>query len=109
MNAKQEITTWLLDSDSSIRWQVMKDIQVIEKRIYSQERQKLADTGWCAGLLRLQDKDGLWNGSLCNGKWTSTTYTLYILKILGLPPLNHQALASCDQLGSALIRTNALG
>lgn len=98
MNTKQEITTWLLDSDSSIRWQVMKDIQVIEKRIYSQERQKLADKGWCAELLRLQDKDGLWNGSLYNGKWTSTTYTLYLLKILGLPPLNHQALASCDQL-----------
>ena len=60
----------------------MKDVQDIEETIYSQERQKLADRGWCAELLRLQDKDGLWNGSLYSGKWISTTYTLYLLKLL---------------------------
>ncbi|MCJ7737030.1 MAG: hypothetical protein MUQ10_06900 [Anaerolineae bacterium] len=76
----------------------MKDVQDIEETIYSQERQKLASKGWCAELLRLQDKDGLWNGSLYSGKWISTTYTLYLLKILGLSPFNHQALAACDQL-----------
>jgi hypothetical protein len=98
MNTEQEITTWMLDGDPSTRWQFMKDVQDIEETIYSQERQRLADTGWCAELLRLQDRDGLWNGSLYGGKWISTTYTLYLLKILGLSPLNHQALAACEQL-----------
>jgi len=98
MNREQEIITWLLDSDSSIRWQVMKDIQDKAKVVYSAERQKLTTKGWCAKLLKLQGQDGLWNGSLYNGKWTSTTYTLYLLKILGLPPYNSQALLACEQL-----------
>lgn len=95
---KEEIITWLLDSDPAIRWQVMKDVQDTEESIYTQERQKLVEEGWCAKLLRLQDKDGLWSGSLYNGKWISTTYTLYLLKIFGLSPFNDQALAACDQL-----------
>jgi hypothetical protein len=95
---EEQIISWLLDSDPAIRWQVMKDIQDAEESIYSQERQKLDKEGWCAKLLRLQDKDGLWNASLYNGKWISTTYTLYLLKILGLCPFNDQALAACDQL-----------
>ena len=94
----EEIIMWLLDSDPAIRWQVMKDIQDAEESIYMQERQKLFEEGWCAKLLRLQDENGLWNASLYNGKWNSTTYTLYLLKIFGLSPFNDQALAACDQL-----------
>jgi len=76
----------------------MKDILDIEESVYNQERKKLVKKGWSAKLFALQDKDGLWNGSLYNGKWISTTYTLYLLKIFGLPPFNDQALAACDQL-----------
>jgi len=95
---REEIITWLLDSDSAIRWQVMKDVQGVEESIYTQERQKLVKEGWCAKLLILQDKDGLWGKSLYNGKWISTIYTLYQLKLLGLPPFNNLALAGCAQL-----------
>lgn len=98
MENDQETITWLLDSDPSIRWQVMKDLQELDEAAYSIERQKLTDIGWCARLLSLQDQDGLWSGSLYNGKWVSTTYTLYLLKLLGLRPQNPQAIAACEQL-----------
>jgi hypothetical protein len=98
MDKKKEIIIWLLDSDPSIRWQVMKDIQDMDKAVYSTERQKLTEQGWCSEYLKLQDKDGLWSGSLYNGKWVSTTYTLYLLKILGLSAYNSQALLACEQL-----------
>jgi len=98
MNIKPEIITWLLNSDPAIRWQVMQDLQDLREATYIQERQKLVEKGWYAELLRLQDKDGLWNQSLYNGKWISTTYTLYLLKVFGLVPFNLQGLAACAQL-----------
>lgn len=98
MVIEQEIVRWLLDSDPAIRWQVMKDILQAPPAAYEQERAQLTHRGWCAQLLHLQDKDGLWNRSIYNGKWISTTYSLYLLKILGLSPGNPQALMACDQL-----------
>ena len=95
---KNEIIAWLLNSDPAIRWQVMKDLQNAEETIYSKERKKLVKEGWCAKLLGKQDKNGLWSGSLYNGKWVSTTYTLYLLKLFGLFPFNDQALAACARL-----------
>lgn len=98
MKIQNETITWLLDSDPSIKWQVMRDIQGLDESIYEQERLKLQDQGWGSELLKLQGEDGLWNKSLYNGKWISTTYTLYLLKLLGLSPFNQQALSACDQL-----------
>jgi hypothetical protein len=98
IDKEKEIIIWLLDSDPSIRWQVMKDIQGKDETIYSSERKKLTEKGWCSKLLKQQGPDGLWSGSLYNGKWISTTYTLYLLKILGLPAYNAQALLACEQL-----------
>ena len=98
MEIRQGIISWLLDSDPAIRWQVMKDILHEQPATYEKERVQLTQSGWCAQLLQLQDKDGLWNRSLYNGKWLSTTYSLYLLKILGLSPGNPQALKGCDQL-----------
>lgn len=95
---REEIISWLLDSDPAIRWQVMRDLLDADEALYTRERERLLKEGWAVKLLGLQDKEGLWNKSLYNGKWVSTTYTLYLLKILGLPPLNSQALAGCDQL-----------
>jgi hypothetical protein len=95
---REELVAWLLDSDPAIRWQVMKDIQGAEEAAYAQERQRLVEEGWCARLIDLQDENGLWNKSLYNGKWISTTYTLYLLKILGFLQFNDRALAGCEQL-----------
>lgn len=98
MGMRQGIIHWLLDSDPALRWQVMKDVLHAKEATYAEERARLSHSGWCAQLLKLQGEDGLWNRSLYNGKWISTTYTLYLLKLLGLPPLDLQALRGCDQL-----------
>lgn len=98
MEIQQETINWLLDGDPAIRWQVMRDILHLEETACATERACLVESGWCADLLRRQEADGLWNRSLYNGKWISTTYTLYLLKLLGLPPLHPLALKGCDQL-----------
>jgi hypothetical protein len=98
MEIQQEIIDWLMDSDPAIRWQVMRDLLHLSEASYIQERATLEQEGWCAKLLDLQDETGLWNRSLYDGKWISTTYTLYLLKLLGLPPTNTRALKGCDQL-----------
>jgi hypothetical protein len=76
----------------------MKDILHKSPATYENERAQITQSGWCAQLLQIQDEDGLWNRSLYNGKWLSTAYSLYLLKIMGLTPGNHQALKGCDQL-----------
>ncbi len=54
MNSDQEILSWLMDSDPSIRWQVMKDIQGLDENIYIKDRQDLSSKGWSSQLLHLQ-------------------------------------------------------
>jgi hypothetical protein len=76
----------------------MRDILHEPPAVYEKERATLTQKGWCARLLHLQGKDGLWNRSLYDGKWISTTYSLYLLKTLGLTPGNTQALMGCEQL-----------
>lgn len=76
----------------------MKDLENAEKALYMPERKKLLTKGWCAKLLGLQDANGLWSASLYNGKWISTTYTLYLLKLFGLLPFSDQAMVACARL-----------
>jgi hypothetical protein len=95
---REEVIAWLLKSDPAIRWQVLRDLLDTEESAYTLERRRLPQEGWCANLLSLQDKGGLWSGSLYNRKWVSTTYSLYLLKLLGLSPFHDQALLACDRL-----------
>jgi hypothetical protein len=98
MDMQQGIIDWLLESDPAIRWQVMRDILHTPQATYEAERSRLTREGWGAQLLGLQSEDGLWNRSLYNGKWISTTYSLYNLKLLGLLAGNQPALKGCGQL-----------
>ncbi|MDK2980207.1 MAG: hypothetical protein PWQ55_554 [Chloroflexota bacterium] len=98
MTVPQETLNWLLAGDPAIRWQVIRDLQHAAPAVYEAERARLPQVGWCARLLQAQDADGLWNGSLYNGKWRSTTYSLYLLRQLGLAPGNPQALQGCRLL-----------
>jgi transcriptional regulator with XRE-family HTH domain len=54
------VIEWLLDSDPSIRWQVMRDLTSEPAEAVAAERGKIATEGWGARLLALQDKDGQW-------------------------------------------------
>lgn len=93
-----DIITWLLDSDPSIRWQVKRDLQNMPKKIYEAERKLVVSDGWGKQLLELQDAKGTWSKGLYTPKWTSTTYTLLLLKRLGLPPKHPAALKGCRLL-----------
>jgi hypothetical protein len=54
------VIDWLLDSDPSIRWQVMKDLMDQPAATAAAERARVATEGWGARLLALQGPDGQW-------------------------------------------------
>jgi hypothetical protein len=56
------VIDWLLDSDPSIRWQVMRDLLDAPESEWAAERAKIETEGWGAKLLSYQDQDGQWAG-----------------------------------------------
>jgi hypothetical protein len=89
---------WLLEGDPSVRWQTMRDLMSAKKSSINAERAKLETEGWCYQLLALQDPKGTWANALYSPKWISTTYTMLVLKDLGLPPQNPQGQKACKVL-----------
>jgi hypothetical protein len=87
---------WLLDSDPSIRWQVMRDLGDEPDEVVAAERARVATEGWGARLLDLQQPDGGWSDvaepkrfiDLPDG---SATYALVLLREMGLDPTSEQA------------------
>lgn len=82
---------WLLDSDPSIRWQVMRDLTEGPDEIVAAERSRVASEGWGARLLALQGLDGNWGDGTSKPKWESTLYTLLLLRYMGLDSTSEQA------------------
>jgi hypothetical protein len=85
------VIEWLLDSDPSIRWQVMRDLTDASAEAVASERSRVAREGWGARLLRLQDERGQWGGAEYSQHWTCTTYTLLLLRHFGLDPASQEA------------------
>ena len=82
-----DVTNWLLDSDPAIRWQVMRDLTNASGMDVAAERSRVATEGWGAHVLALQHPDGGWGtGTYNNPLWKSTTYTLLLLRHLGVDP-----------------------
>lgn len=90
------VVNWLLEGDPSIRWQVMKDLLNEPGEQVQNERMRITTTGWGKRLLDEQDENGLWAGRLYSPKWISTTYTMLLLRRLGLDPQNQQAHKACE-------------
>ena len=76
---------WLLEGDPAIRWQARRDLLDQPPAAYERDRARVTTEGWGARLLALQDPAGRWAKALYSPKWTSTTYTLLLLRHLGLP------------------------
>ena len=93
-----KIEDWLLKGDPAIRWQVLRDLMHAPAADVVAERARVAHEGWGADLLTRQDPDGRWGGGLYSHKWTSTTYTLILLRRLGLPAGHPQALRGLQVL-----------
>ena len=95
-----EVLDWLLDSDPSIRWQVLRDLVDAPALEVAAERDRVATSGWGARLLALQGTDGQWDGGTYwpaqdddpdSQPWTATTYSLLLLREFGLDPASPEA------------------
>jgi hypothetical protein len=85
------VVDWLLDSDPSIRWQVMRDLTDAPANDVAAERARVATQGIGAQLLALQASDGQWGGAAWNRGWNSTMHVLWLLRLLGLDPASAEA------------------
>jgi hypothetical protein len=104
------VTTWLLDSDPAIRWQVLRDLVHGPAEDVAAERARVATEGWGARLLALQGEDGQWAGGACfparsfmsdedpGQPWTSTLPTLQLLLDLGVDPNSDRVRRAVEQV-----------
>ena len=104
---------WLLDSDPSIRWQVMRDLLDAPEPDCRAERAKVEMEGWGARLLSCQDEDGQWAGGAFAPRgfdfsewqtvgqpWTATTFALTQLREFGFDPASDRARRAVELVGA---------
>jgi hypothetical protein len=95
------VLEWLLDTDPSIRWQVMRDLTDTPAEVVAAERSRVASEGWGPQLLEQQRPDGHWGDGIATPLWWSNLYTLLFLRDLGLDPTSPRAKATIE-----LVRNN---
>jgi hypothetical protein len=96
--------SWLLESDPSIRWQVMRDLLDSPEEEWKAERSRVETQGWGARLLGYEDDDGQWAGGTFFPRgftkrewqeegqpWTGTSFALSQLREFGLDPASERA------------------
>jgi hypothetical protein len=84
------VIEWLLQSDPSIRWQVMRDLIDAPAEEVAAERARVATDGWGATILAAQAGDGTWPGDPRFPEY-ATLRTLLLLHDMGLDPSSQQA------------------
>ncbi|MCA1443993.1 squalene cyclase [Ensifer sp. IC4062] len=107
------VIEWLLDSDPSIRWQVMRDLLEVPEPEWRAERARVEIDGWGAKLLSFQDTDGQWAGgafvpagfdprewSEHGQPWTATCFSLSQLREFGLDPSSDRARRTVELIGA---------
>jgi len=94
------VVEWLLDSDPSIRWQVMRDLTDARAAIVAAERARVVSEGWGALLLDQQRPDGQWGDGIATPFWWSNMYTLVFLRDLGLDQSSVRAGIAIDLVRS---------
>jgi hypothetical protein len=85
------VIDWLLDSDPSLRWQVLRDLTDAPADDVATDRARIAREGLGARLLALQGADGRWGSAAWNRGWNSTMHVLWLLRLLGLDPASAEA------------------
>ncbi|OWA34542.1 hypothetical protein B9G55_15065 [Saccharibacillus sp. O16] len=94
---------WLLDSDPSIRWQVMRDLRNEPEEQVASMRSRIASEGWGAQLLAMQTEEGCWWKSEDAWPLQNTLFALVLLKDLGLDPQSEAAVKATDLVNDQLI------
>jgi hypothetical protein len=107
------VLDWLLDSDPSIRWQTLRDLDDAPADVVDAERARVAVEGWGARILALRGEDGLWEGGALfpvrDGRpypgtraegqpWTATAYSLVLLQDLGVDPQDDRVRGAVAQV-----------
>lgn len=88
---RESVIRWLLDSDPSICWQVMRDLRGESDEAVGRERARVAAEGWGSRLLDRQRPDGKWGDGISVPQWQSTLCTLVLLRDMGLDPTSERA------------------
>jgi len=96
--ASDAVIEWLVDSDPSIRWQVMRDLTNAPAEAVAGERALVAAEGWGPLLLDQQRPDGQWGDGVATPFWWSNMYTLVWLRDLGIDPASERARAAIDRV-----------
>jgi hypothetical protein len=99
MKIDSKILDWLLEGDSVIRWQVMRDLLQEPEAVWRSEQERLVDSGWGAEFLRHQLRDGSWP----KGRWTDTIWTLLQLLDCGMPARLERLQKAADLQISSLL------
>jgi hypothetical protein len=107
------VIDWLLGSDPSIRWQVMRDLLEAPEPEWRAERAKVETEGWGARLLSYEDEDGQWAGGSffprdfearewkeVGQPWTATAFSLSQLREFGLEPSSDRAKRAVQLVGA---------
>ena len=89
--SSEAVIDWLLESDPSIRWQVMRDLTGAAANAVTAERSRVATEGWGVRLLDQQCPDGQWGDGRATPFWWSNMYTLVFLRDLGVEPASARA------------------
>jgi hypothetical protein len=110
---RSSVIDWLLHSDPSIRWQVMRDLLDAPESEWRAERAKVETRGWGARLLSCEDEDGQWAGGAFAPRdfdfrewqdvgqpWTATAFSLSQLREFGLDPTSNRARRAVELIGA---------
>ena len=113
MKESGPVIDWLLGSDPSIRWQVMRDLLDAPEPEWTAERAKVETEGWGARLLSYEDADGQWAGGAFAPRdfdfrewrevgqpWTATAFSLAQLREFGLDPALDRARRAVELIGA---------
>jgi len=74
---------WLLESDPAIRYQTLRDLVDADNNAIHKEQQRILRDGWGKRIMDLREANGTWSKALYSPKWTSTFYTVLLLKRFG--------------------------
>ena len=80
------LINWLLAGDPAIRYLAHRDLLHAPSEQCKALQARLEEEGICARLLGCQRENGHWGLYYYQPKWTSTHYTLLLLKDIGTPP-----------------------
>lgn len=112
MKFNPNVIDWLLQSDPSVAFQTKRDLLNLPENEWQEDQQSIPTFGWGKRLLDIQDATGRWGVTsgnekkkvlikgdlgLYQPKYTSTHYTLLLLRRLEMPP-NDKTYKGCNEL-----------